>query len=266
MKIKSIIIVCLFFIAGCTEQSITGRKQFIFIPDSMINSMALNEYESFLGEAKLSKDTEKTAMVERVGNNIVDAVNKYGQQLKIDTSSFNWEIKLVEDDTVNAWCMPGGKIVVYTGILKYANTEDKLAVVVGHEIAHAIAKHGSERMSQQLAVSGAAFFSEQALKEESPETQQAFMTAFALGAQFGILMPYSREHEYESDEIGLLLSTLAGYDPEAAADFWLDMSAEGGNSNIDFFSTHPATQKRIDRLKELAPKTKQKAARIKNPA
>ncbi len=264
MNIRGILLAFLLLIAGCSEVAITGRSQFNFVPESMINSMALNSYQSFLEEAELSDDSAKTAMVTKVGNDITNAVDKYGIRMGIDTSSFKWEIKLVEDDTVNAWCMPGGKIVVYTGILKYADTDDKLAVVIGHEVAHAVAKHGSERMSQQLAITGVSLAASEAMKEESEKKKQIFQTAFAVGAQFGFLLPYSRAHEYEADEIGLLFSTLAGYNPDAGVELWKAMAEANGDDSMDFFSTHPATEKRIERLERLAPITRTKAANLKN--
>ena len=251
-------------VTGCQDVPITGRQQFNLVPESTINQMARDSYKEFLDQSTISKDSSKVAMVERVGTTITKAVDKYGKKIGIDSSRFSWEINVVEDKTVNAWCMPGGKIVVYTGLLELADTDDKLAVVIGHEIAHAVAKHGAERMTQQLAVAGTAIAVNQAVKDESERNQQAFMTAFALGTQVGVLLPFSRKHEYEADEIGLLLSTLAGFDPEAAIDFWVSMSEKSGGNEIDFLSTHPADSKRIARIKEMIPRVKRKTENIRN--
>ena len=263
---KSLILIfigLICFVSGCSEVAVTGRQQFNIVPDSMVNQMALDSYQQFLGEAKLSADKEKTAMVERVANNVTNAVNKYGKVIGINTSDYNWEVKLVESEEVNAWCMPGGKIVVYTGILELADTDDKLAIVLGHEVAHAIARHGSERMSQQIAVTGAAWLTSEQMKEESEEKQKLVMTVFAAGAQYGFLLPYSRKHEFEADEIGLLFSTLAGYDPGVSVEFWQSMVEKSGDNSMDFFSTHPAGSKRIEKLQMLIPQVRQKAEFIK---
>ena len=259
----SIILVLAFLLTGCQDVPITGRQQFNMFDDSEINQMARDSYSEFLSEAKLSKDSSKVAMVNRVGTTITEAVDRYGKQIGIDPSGFAWEIKVVEDKTVNAWCMPGGKIVVYTGLLEVADTDDKLAVVIGHEIAHAVAKHGAERMSQESAVALGAAAVGYVTKEESEKRRQAFMTAFALGAQFGAMLPFSRKHEFEADEIGLVLSTLAGFDPEAAVGFWMSMSENSGGNEIDFFSTHPSDSRRIARIKEMIPRVKSKVNKIR---
>ena len=259
-----IIVVFMAFLTGCQDVPITGRQQFNLVPDSTINQMARESYKEFLAEAEISKDSSKVAMVNRVGTAITKAVDRYGKRINIDPSDFAWEIQVVEDKAVNAWCMPGGKIVVYTGLLEVADTDDKLAVVIGHEIAHALAKHGAERMTGQLAVAGTAMAVGYTLKDESEKNKKAFMTAFAIGSQFGVLLPFSRKHEYEADEIGLLLSTLAGFNPDSAVDFWLSMSEKSGGHEIDFFSTHPADSKRIARIKEIIPGIKRKTDKIRN--
>ncbi len=260
-SLVAVLLVCLF--TGCSDVALTGRSQLNFVPDSYINNMADSSYQEFLTTAKLSEDKAKTAMVEQVGKNICEAVDKYQKQIGVDTSGFAWEVKLVEDETVNAWCMPGGKIVVYTGILKHADTPDKLAIVMGHEVAHAMARHGAERMSHELAAQGVFMVSDYAMKEQSESRKQIFQMAIGAGTQYGFLLPYSRKHEYEADEIGLLVSTLAGYNPDVAVEFWQSMS-EGEQGSSDFFSTHPASSKRIDRLKEITPGVKDKAQAIKN--
>ncbi len=262
--IINIVVILALMIGGCQDVPITGRQQFNLVPDSTINQLARESYKEFLEEAKISKDSSKVAMVNRVGTTITKAVDKYGKKVGIDPSDFDWEIQVVEDKTVNAWCMPGGKIVVYTGLLEVADTDDKLAIVIGHEIAHAVAKHGAERMTQQLAITGTAMAVDYTLKDESENKRQAFLTAFSFGSQVGVLLPFSRKHEYEADEIGLQLSTLAGFAPDAAIDFWQTMSEKSGGDEIDFFSTHPADSKRITRIKEIIPGIKRKTEKIRD--
>jgi predicted Zn-dependent protease len=242
------------FLAGCTNVAITGRKQLNFVPDSVINSMALSEYNTFLQspETKLSNDPEKTAMVQRVGARIADAVERYMNEnyMSDRIAGYNWEFKLVESKEKNAWCMPGGKVVVYTGILDIAQDDAGLAVVMGHEIAHAIAKHGAERMSQALLVSAGGVALDTAMENESSGRRQAFLMAYGLGATVGLMLPYSRTHEKEADRLGLIFMAMAGYDPQTAVDFWERMKAEKeGSSTPEFLSTHPADETRIENIK-----------------
>ena len=242
--------VCLLtlFAAGCTNVAITGRKQLNIVPDSIVNSMALSEYNSFLGspETKLSTDPEKTAMVQRVGTRIADAVERYMADLKENGMSdriagYKWEFNLVQSDEKNAWCMPGGKVVVYTGILPLTQDDAGLAVVMGHEIAHAIAKHGAERMSQGLLITLGGIGLEQAMKDKPEATRNLFLTSYGVGATVGVLLPYSRTQEKEADRLGLIFMAMAGYDPQTAVAFWERMAADkDGSQTPEFLSTHPA--------------------------
>ncbi|NLH40659.1 MAG: M48 family metallopeptidase [Planctomycetes bacterium] len=246
-----------FVLAGCAEVGITGRKQFNFVPDSIINSMSVQQYSTFINESKLSTDAAKTAMVKRVGENIRAAVDRYCKE-NSDTDPFagyEWEFNLVEDPNVNAFAMPGGKVVVYTGILPLTQTEAGLATVVGHEIAHVFAKHGSERMSQQLVVQLGGVALSTALKNQPEATQNIFLSAFTVGSQVGLLLPYSRKHEYEADRLGTIFMAMAGYDPHEAVAFWQRMSAAKGegSSTPAFLSTHPADASRIKKLQEQLP-------------
>ena len=243
----------LMVLAGCTTVPITGRSQFNAVPDSLINSMALNEYTAFLKspETKLSTDPEKTAMVQRVGTRIADAVTRYmtDNYMADQLAGYQWEFNLVDSDEKNAWAMPGGKVVVYTGILEVAQDETGLAVVMGHEIAHAIAKHGSERMTQGLMVTLGGVALDQALKDEPSATRNIFLTSYGVGATVGIMLPYSRTHEKEADRLGLIFMAMAGYDPEAAVGFWERMAElKDGPSMPEFLSTHPASQTRIENI------------------
>lgn len=242
---------------SCTQVAITGRKQLNLVPDSMVNSMALDEYQSFLKENKLSTDAQHTAMVNEVGKRISTAVETYFKQQGIPEklSGFNWEFNLVENEEKNAWCMPGGKVVVYTGLLPITQDENGLAVVMSHEIAHAVARHGSERMSQGLLYQMGGVALSTAMKDYPDATQQLFMTSYGLGTQVGVLLPYSRLHEKEADKMGLIFMGMAGYNPQTAVDFWQRManSKEQGGSPPEFLSTHPSDKKRIEGIKEALP-------------
>jgi len=230
---------------SCTKVPVTGRTQMKLLPNSTLLGMSFTSYSDFLKSNKISTNAQQTAMVKNSGERIKQAVEKYmkdhGKEKML--SGFNWEFNLVEDATVNAWCMPGGKVAFYTGIMPICKDEAGVAVVMGHEVAHAIAGHGAERMSQQAM----AQFGQQALAiataAESPEAQALYMTAFGLGAQFGVLLPFSRTHESEADEMGLIFMAMAGYDPREAPKFWERMAAMGGQKPPEFMSTHPADER-----------------------
>ena len=260
MALRSAIVVVmgfLFLLAGCSEVPITGRRQLSFVPNSVVTSMSIQQYSQFLSENKVSADAQQVAMVKRVGQNIVAAVNEYCKTHcdKDPFAGYEWEINLIEDPQVNAWAMPGGKVVVYTGILPVAQTEAGLATVMGHEIAHVFAGHGEERMSQQLLTQLGEVGLAAALKDKPEETQNLFKSVYGLGAQVGVLLPYSRLHESEADHLGLIFMAMAGYDPHEAVGFWQRMAAasSSGEAPPEFLSTHPANQTRIDNLNKLIP-------------
>ncbi|MBN2424076.1 MAG: M48 family metallopeptidase [Calditrichaceae bacterium] len=257
MKIKTIIsMLTLIFLLACATVPITGRKQFTIIPASEINAMSFTQYDEFLKTNKVIRGTADAEMVKRVGVKIQKAVERYfaQQNLSGELAGYAWEFNLVQDEQVNAWCMPGGKVVVYTGILPVTGDENGLAVVMGHEIGHAIAEHGNERMSQGLLVQMGGIALSKAIEQKPQETQNLFMTAYGLGAQVGVILPYSRSHENEADHIGLIIMAMAGYDPNHAVEFWQRMAANsGGQAPPEFLSTHPSDQKRIDNLKKLLP-------------
>jgi predicted Zn-dependent protease len=221
------------------------------VPDSIINSLSLQQYSQFISENKVSGDTVKSEMVQRVGERIVKAVDEFCQQHseRNPFAGYQWEFNLVQDDAVNAFAMPGGKVVVYTGLLPVAQNETGLAVVMGHEIAHVFARHGNERMSQQLLVQMGGIAIEQALKEKPEATRNLFVTSYGLGTQVALLLPYSRVHESEADRLGLIFMALAGYDPHEAVTFWQRMAAQSGDSQPpELLSTHPANETRIQNL------------------
>jgi predicted Zn-dependent protease len=210
--------------------------------------MSYQEYNNVLKKAKLSTDTAKLNMVRRVGQRIATASEELLTETGrgADISHYKWEFNLIEDDkTINAWCRPGGKVAVYTGLLPISQDENGLAVVVAHEVAHAIAKHGSERMSQGLLAQFGALGLSLALSNNPGVTSNIFMQAYGVGTQVGLLLPYSRIHESEADHIGLVLMAKAGYDPHSAIALWQRMNAKGGSRPPEFLSTHPAPESRI---------------------
>lgn len=247
---------------GCETVPITGRSQLNLVPESMVRSMAVQEYNSFLQspETKLSTDSSKAAMVQRVGTQIADAVERYmranGMEEQIE--GYEWEFNLVESKEVNAWAMPGGKVVVYTGLLDLAETEDQLAAVVGHEIAHAIARHGNERMSQGLLTTMGGIALSQAVKDRPAQTRELLLTSYGIGSTVGIILPYSRTQESEADRLGLIFMAMAGYNPEAAVTFWQKMAAQNKGASVpEFLSTHPADETRIENIREYLPEAMQ---------
>ena len=251
-KLKYFILVILIsstLFLSCSTVPLTGRSQLNMIPSSEMLTMSFQQYDEFLKESKLSTNQIEVNMVKSVGGKIRSAVEKYmkSNNLSDRLSGYKWEFNLVEDEQVNAWCMPGGKVVVYTGILPVTQDETGLAVVMGHEIAHAIAEHGNERMSQQLLQQVGAVGLMVAMKEEPAETQALWLSVYGVGTTVGIMLPYSRTHESEADHLGLIFMAMAGYDPHAAPDFWKRMAAgKQGGSPPEFLSTHPSDQTRIN--------------------
>ncbi len=248
------------FVFSCASVPVTERKGLHLVPDSELVSMSFQEYSSVLKKSKLSADMAKVALVRRVGQRIAVA----SEELLVETGrgsdvrTYKWEFNLIEDDKmVNAWCMPGGKVAVYTGLLPISQDESGLAVVMGHEVGHAIAKHGNERMSQGLLAQFGALGLSVALSSNPGAASDIFMQAYGVGAQVGILLPYSRIHESEADRIGLVLMARAGYDPRSAIGLWQRMNARGGARPPEFLSTHPAPESRIRNIESLIPEAMQ---------
>ena len=243
------------FTTSCSTVPLSGRSQLNLLPESELMAMSVTSYGDFLSENKLSANQEQTAMVKRVGGKIASAVERYLNQngLGSRVADYKWEFNLVDEATPNAWCMPGGKVVVYSGILPITQTEAGLAVVMGHEIAHAIARHGNERMSQAMLIETGGLALSTALQSKPQETQSLFMTAYGLGTTVGVSLPYSRSHESEADHLGLIFMAMAGYNPEEAVTFWQRMEQSAGQKPPEFLSTHPADQTRIENLKKFMP-------------
>jgi len=241
----------LFFIA-CAKVPLTGRKQFNLLPESQMIGMSSVAYVDFLKESQVTSLKDSDArMVKSVGEKISAAVEKYladnGESKRVE--GFNWEFKLVQDPAVNAWCMPGGKVVVYTGILPITMDEAGLAVVMGHEVAHAIARHGNERMSTTI-LAQVGLTTLGAVLEQKPQmANDMILTAAGVGTQLGLLK-FSRNHESEADKMGLVFMAMAGYNPENAPAFWERMAAAGGGAPPEFLSTHPSHDTRIHDLNE----------------
>ena len=256
VKVCVLQLVLALMLLSCSTVPLTGRRQLNIIPDATVLSMSFQEYDAFMKENKLSTNTTQTATVKRVGKKVQTAVESYFAQqgMSAELSGYAWEFNLVENEDLNAWCMPGGKVVVYTGILPVTKDEAGLAVVMGHEIAHAVAKHGNERMSQQLVTQMGGVALSTALEEKPEQTKQLWTAAFGLGSQVGVLLPFSRLQETEADKLGLIFMAMAGYDPHKAVDFWKRMaSQQEGAAPPEFLSTHPSDETRIQKLNELVP-------------
>jgi predicted Zn-dependent protease len=244
----------LVVLAACTTVPVTGRSSLQIIPGSELTAMSLTQYKQVLDESELSQDPAQVAQVRRVGERLAQATEEFLKAKGYGPSGYEWEFNVIkDDDTVNAWAMPGGKVAVYTGLLPVAQNDEGLATVMGHEIAHVLAGHGNERMSQGLLtqLGGAAL--SVAVKEQPALTQQIFMGAYGAGTQVGVLLPYSRLHESEADRIGLTLMALAGYDPRAAVPFWERMAAQSKSRPPQLLSTHPAPETRIEDIKRYLP-------------
>jgi predicted Zn-dependent protease len=260
MKKTLLTIVTIGALLSCSRNAVTGRKQLSLIPESELQAQAITQYQSFLSQAKVvnTKGSRDAEMVKRVGTRIANAITQYySAQGKPDIlSGYEWEFNLVDDKQVNAWCMPGGKVVVYSGLLAVTQNEAALAVVLGHEITHAVAKHGNERMSQELLAQGLGSLGD-AMTSNKPKANQIFNSVFGVGAQGLVILPKSRNQEYESDHFGLLFCAMAGYNPQEAVTFWKRMaaaSASSGNQKPpEFLSTHPSDENRIARIEGYMP-------------
>ena len=258
-------IVIAFVVYACSSSPFSDKKRLNFVSNSQLFPTAFQQYSQFLSENKVITGTADARMVEKVGIKIKVAAEKYLASLgETDyLKDYRWEYKLVDDKAINAWCMPGGKIVVYSGILPVTKDEAGLATVMGHEVAHALANHGAERMSaSQIQSLGAAGVS-LATGSQSAQNQQLFQQAYGLTSNIAGMLPFSRSHETEADKIGLTLMAIAGYNPDQSVVFWQRMSAAGGGSApMEFLSTHPSDATRIANLKKLIPQAKATAAKF----
>jgi len=239
--------ILLILMSSCNTVPVTGRKQLKLLPSSQMLSMSATEYDNFLSQTPpMSDDEPQVKNLRKIGNDIAAATKKYldenGHAGLVD--DFDWTFNLIDDPTLNAWCMPGGRVVFYTGILPVCDNNNGIAAVMGHEVAHAVAKHGNERMSQQMALQGAGASISVLLAEQPQLTHDLALQAFGVGSQVGILA-YSRKHETEADKMGLIFMAAAGYDPREAVKVWERMSQLGGQQPPEFLSTHPSHDTRI---------------------
>lgn len=251
-RILALYTLVLFALVACHKVPITGRTQLNLLPESEMIAISATNYDTFLSEnPPLPGSNRQAKMIADMGSRIQVAVEDYMQSngLEERIAGFQWEFKLVEDPTVNAWCMPGGKVVFYTGILDVAGNEDAIAAVMGHEIAHAVARHGNERMSQALGAQMGLSVLSSAMEQNPTLTNQLFMQAAGIGTQVGMLS-FSRKHESEADRMGLIFMAMAGYDPREAPRFWERMSASSNGQPPEFLSTHPSHERRIADLEE----------------
>lgn len=256
-KITSFFIVAAFLVA-CSKNALTGKSQLTLLPEAELQTMATGEYQTFLSTNKVvgvsnNRDAE---MVNRVGQRIVKAVQTYyaDKGMSDKLTGFKWETNLVEDKAVNAWCMPGGKIIVYTGILPVTQNEAALAAVMGHEVSHALLQHGNQRMSQGLLQQLGGVALSVAVADKPAETQNLFLTAYGVGSNVAVMLPFSRKHELEADRYGLIWTAMAGYNPQEAIGLWERMEKlSNGQKPPEFLSTHPSEGRRIEQLQKYMP-------------
>lgn len=258
-------IATLGLVYSCATNPLTGKKTLNFVSNSELFPSSFQQYGTFLKENKVISGTADAKKVEVVGMKIKSAAERYLASLGQNDylKDYQWEYKLVDSKEVNAWCMPGGKIVVYSGILPITKTDAGLATVMGHEVSHALANHGAQRMSaSQLQTLGAAGIAA-ATGSQSAERQQMWQQYYGIGSNVGLMLPFSRSHETEADKIGLILMAIAGYNPEEAISFWTRMSANsGGAAPAELLSTHPSDATRIANLKAMVPEAKAVAAKF----
>ncbi|OUR91057.1 peptidase M48 [Flavobacteriales bacterium 34_180_T64] len=262
MKTKNLIIAIgtIGLFLSCATNPFTGKKTLALVSNSQLFPSAFAQYDQFLTENKVVKGTGDADMIRRVGQRIATAAERWmnanGHQGYLD--DYKWEYNLVDDKTVNAWCMPGGKIVFYTGILPIAQNETGVAAIMGHEVAHALANHGQQRMSAGMLQQFGAVAGNVAIQD--PKSRDMFNQAYGIGSTVGVMLPFSRSHESQSDEIGLRLMAIAGYNPDEASELWKRMKANsGGEAPPEFLSTHPSNDTRIENLKNWAPAAKDEA-------
>jgi predicted Zn-dependent protease len=245
------------FAVACTTNAITGRSQLSLVSESSLQQEAVSQYKTFLSQNKVVSSTanKDAEMVKRVGTRIANAITQYYAQkgLSNQLAGYNWEFNLVDNKEVNAWCMPGGKVVVYTGLLPVTQNEAALAIVLGHEITHAVAHHGQERISQALVAQGVGVVGD-VFTSGNSQANNIFNAIFAPSAQIGVLLPNSRKQEYEADHYGLIFAAMAGYNPREAVPFWERMSKlSGGSSTPEMLSDHPLDSKRIQQIQAYMP-------------
>lgn len=244
-------------LSACRSVPISGRKQLNLVPESSITAQSIAQYRAFVTQMPHSTDKGKEERVERVCKNIARAADQFLAQNNITDNPMQWEFTLIADRRVNAFCMPGGKIVIFTGILPLCQTDDELATVISHEVSHAIARHSNERLSVEMLRRMGGNILSRATSQKSILLRTVINQAYGLGSQVAISLPYSRSHEYEADKMGLVFMALAGYNPQSAISFWKKMAQQGSSSTPEFMSTHPSDTNRIKQIEAYLPKALQ---------
>jgi len=255
MKKWVVLLVVFLFVLSCSTVPISGRKRLNFVGDEQVLPASFAQYQGFLKENKISKNVKETNELREVGKNISNAVDRFmrANGMTKEANSYQWEFNLIEDKTVNAWCMPGGKVVFYTGIFPICKNKDGIAAVMGHEVAHAFAKHGQERMTSGMLQQAGGIAVALSTSNKNPKTRQIWNTAFGVSTGVGLLA-FSRTHETEADKLGMVFMTMAGYNPKEAINLWIRMSLQSkGNKPPEFLSTHPSDLTRIKNLKAYLP-------------
>ncbi len=250
----SLVFIGLFIFQNCATNPFTGKRTLAITPNSSILPMSFQQYDQVLSQSNVVREGAQAEMIREIGHRIAEASEKWlkANGFPDHTKSYAWEFSLIDENTINAWAMPGGKIAFYTGILPIAQNQNGIATIMGHEVAHALANHGQQRMSagalqQSIGAIGALALS------ENQRNQEIFMLSYGIGSQVGVMLPFSRNHETEADEIGLMLMAIAGFDPSEGAELWKRMgAASGGSSTPQFMSTHPSTDARVRNLTEQA--------------
>ncbi|MFM2291475.1 MAG: hypothetical protein RIS29_1288 [Bacteroidota bacterium] len=255
MKKGILYLIIALALVSCSTVLLTNRKQLSLVSDSEVLTSSFQSYKQFIDSVPASSDKVNTALVKKVGQKMAFVVDTYlkNNGMAADAATYAWEFNLVKDTAVNAFCMPGGKVVVFDGILAVTKNEVGLAVVLGHEIAHAVAKHSNERMSQQMLAQYGAALTGLAVSNKSTATQAVVNSVYGIGAQYGFMLPYSRKHELEADRLGLIFLAMAGYDPNQAITFWQRMADASKGSIPEFMSTHPSDATRIAQIKQYLP-------------
>lgn len=265
MKRLTVLSIVFLFLLSCSTVPITGRKQFSLVSDAQLLPMAFQQYQGFLDNNKISSNAEMTAELKTIGKRIAGAVDRYmrANDMAEKADAYRWEFNLIDDKTVNAWAMPGGKVVFYTGIMPIAKNTDGIAAIMGHEVAHAFARHGAERMSTGMLAQAGGLATALLTGGKDPKQQQMWMTAYGVGSQLGQLK-FSRTHETEADKLGVVFMIMAGYNPAESVNVWVRMSKRAGAQQAppEFLSTHPSNQTRIRELTEWIPEAKVIAKRL----
>ena len=265
MKLYRFSLLILLLIISCNTNPFTDKKTLAIVPNSKLIPMSFKQYDEVLKEENIITGTKDARRIEKIGNRIANAAEKWLKEKGYEdyTKDYKWEFSLIKKDMINAWAMPGGKVAFYTGILPVAQDDNGIATIMGHEVAHALANHGQQRMSASQIQQAVGTAGALAIGSENQKEQQIFQVAYGLGSKVGAMLPFSRKHESEADKIGLTIMAIAGYNPDKAYQLWERMSkASGGKKPPELLSTHPSNKTRIKNLKKWSPDAKQKAKKL----